>query len=860
MNRLLLASVIALFITGCSNTKRVTLDPVVVTANSAGLDQYRATAPLVWNITNTKVALSFNLAEKTADGKAWISLHPYIYPVDTLQLDAKGMVIQEVMLEGAGRKNLAYDHKDDVLKIRMDRKYETKDTIQVFIRYIAKPYATAAGGSKAISEDRGLYFINTDHSIPGKPVQIWTQGETEATSHWMPTFDKPNERFTLEIALTVPDSFKTLSNGYLASQLRSAKDMRTDTWVMDKPVQPYVAMFAIGNYTVVEDRWKGREVSYYVEPEYAPYARLMFKNTPEMMDYFSTITGVSYPWNKYSQVVVRDYVSGAMENTTATVFGEFMNQNAREIADKDYEDIVSHELFHQWFGDYVTAESWSHLTVNESFANYGEQLWRRHKYGDASADELAFDDLWKYLSSARQSEPSLVRHKYSAREEMFDLISYQKGGAILNYLHNLMGDTAFFRAMKTYLTQNALKPAEATHWRLAVEEATGRDWTWFFNQWYFRGGFPDLDVQYQYDDAAGKLNVTVTQKQENLFDLPLKAELIYGNTKDVVDYRITGRKETFSYPYKGGQKPVFVPDAGYWLVGKVQDNKEPKYWLTQFSNSADNILSKRYAVGAVTKKLDDADAQRLFSLALTDKEAGIRKLVLQHLAQKTDTKWQDKWKADVALMATNDGAAKVRAAAFDVLAAWKVAGSKQDMLAALTDSSYDVAGAALRGLYKLKDEAAYPSAKKMMETDPRASLLFTALEIIGEEGKPADHVHYENYLWKVYGTDKIEFAHAYATYLEYVKDIATFEKALQLYVKLTNSESIGPYRYAIGSFFFETASEYKEASRDARTNSEKDDAKKRLELMKTYAEKIIAEEKSENYKRQYRAAMKKIFG
>jgi hypothetical protein len=305
---------------------------------------------------------------------------------------------------------------------------------------------------------------------------------------------------------------------------------------------------------------------------------------------------------------------------------------------------------------------------------------------------------------------------------------------------------------------------------------------------------------------------------------------------------------------------VFVPDAGYWLVGKILDKKEPKEWLAQFSNSNDNILSKRYAIAGVTKKLDDADAQKLFSLALTDQEPGIRKLVLLHLAQKTDKKLQDKWKADVALMATNDGAAKVRAAAFDVLAAWKVAGGKQDMLAALSDSSYDVAGAALGGLYKLKDEAAYPSAKKAMETDPKASLLFTALEIIGEEGKPADHVYYENCLWKVYGTNKIEFAHAYATYLQYVKDIAAFEKALPLYVRLTNSEAIGPYRFAIGSFFFETAAEYKEASRDARTNLEKDDAKKRVGLMKTYAEKIIAEERAENYKRQYRAAMKKIFG
>src|SRR5690606_25883012 len=150
--------------------------------------------------------------------------------------------------------------------------------------------------------------------------------------------------------------------------------------------QIYALMFAVGKFEIIDDEpWNQIPVNYYVEPEYAPFAQKMFQNTPEMMGFFSEITGVPYPWNKYSQIVVRDYVSGAMENTTASLFGEFMNQNFREIADKNYEDVVAHELFHQWFGDYVTAESWSHINLNESFANYGEYRWRKYKYGDASA-------------------------------------------------------------------------------------------------------------------------------------------------------------------------------------------------------------------------------------------------------------------------------------------------------------------------------------------------------------------------------------------------------------------------------------------------------------------------------------------
>jgi aminopeptidase N len=182
------------------------------------------------------------------------------------------------------------------------------------------PYASETGGSAAITDDRGLYFINTDDKIEGKPAQIWTQGETESNSHWLPTIDKPNMRTTIQLELTVPNIYKTLGNGALVSSMDKG-DKRTDIWRMDKPIQVYAIMFAIGDFAIAKDKWKGREVNYYVEPAYAPYARKMFQYTPEMIEFFSNVTGVEYPWNKYSQVVVRDYVSGAMENTSASLFG-----------------------------------------------------------------------------------------------------------------------------------------------------------------------------------------------------------------------------------------------------------------------------------------------------------------------------------------------------------------------------------------------------------------------------------------------------------------------------------------------------------------------------------------------------------
>ncbi len=163
----------------------------------------------------------------------------------------------------------------------------------------------------------------------------------------------------------------------------------------------------------------------------------------------------------------------------------------------------------------MTCESWSNITVNESFAKYSEQLWRTHKYGTVSGERLAYEDLHKYLSSAAKADPQLVRFRYDDKEAVFDRISYEKGGATLRYLNMLIGDAAFHKAMNIYLTRNALHSAEATNWRLAVEEATGQDWNWFFNEFYYHAGHPILDVRYTFDDAAQHLTVTVTQVQKD---------------------------------------------------------------------------------------------------------------------------------------------------------------------------------------------------------------------------------------------------------------------------------------------------------------------------------------------------------
>lgn len=253
-----------------------------------------------------------------------------------------------------------------------------------------------------------------------------------------------------------------------------------------------------------------------------------------MMQFFSQKLGIEYPWNKYAQMVVYDYVSGAMENTTATLHGLYAYQNARDLTDNNgWETTIAHELFHHWFGDLVTAESWSNLTVNESMADFSQTLWMEYKYGKDAGDDENQYGLRNYLSDSAGANKDLVRFRYPDKEDMFDVVSYQKGGRVLQMLRNYVGEEAFFQSLNLYLTTYKFKTGEADQMRLAFEEVTGQDLNWFWNQWYFGSGHPDLKIEYQYDDNVKKATLIVQQMQNTgkIFRLPVAIDIYEGSEK-----------------------------------------------------------------------------------------------------------------------------------------------------------------------------------------------------------------------------------------------------------------------------------------------------------------------------------------
>jgi aminopeptidase N len=365
----------------------------------------RESNPRINDLVHTKLDVRFDYDKSYLYGKAWITLKPHFYNTDSLLLDAKGMDIKEVsIMKGAAKSKLKYTYDGMELRITLDKTYKGGENYIIYVDYTSKPNELTVKGSAAITDAKGLYFINPKGEDKDKPTQIWTQGETEANSVWMPTIDKPNQKTTDEIYMTVPAKYVTLSNGLLISKKANADGTRTDYWKMDLPHAPYLFFMGVGDFSITKDSYKGKEVSYYVEKEYASVARGIFGYTPEMMKFFSDRLGVEYPWQKYSQIVGRDYVSGAMENTTTTLHQESAYQNARELVDGiGWEGTIAHELFHHWFGDLVTAESWSHITVNESMADYSQTLWMEYKHGKDAGDAENLQGLQAYLSNPNES-------------------------------------------------------------------------------------------------------------------------------------------------------------------------------------------------------------------------------------------------------------------------------------------------------------------------------------------------------------------------------------------------------------------------------------------------------------------------
>ena len=806
---------------------------------------YHAAADRKVDLIHTALDLRFDFDEQKVIGRAELTIKPYFYPVVEVVLDAVGFQIQNIQML-PNNKDLPYEYDDAQMRIELPRAYNREEEIKFAISYHAYPERNPQGGSAAITNDKGLFFIDPKDLDPDKPTQIWTQGETENNSRWFPTIDKPNERTTQDIKLTVEDKYATLSNGKKVSSVKNADGTRTDRYVMDLPHAPYLFMVAVGEFAVVEDQYKDIPLGYYVEPTYKSSAAKIFNHTPEMLEFFSNKLNYPYPWPKYDQIVVRDFVSGAMENTTAVIFGEFVQHTERGLIDNDNDLIVAHEMFHHWFGDLVTCESWSNLTLNEGFANYSEYMWYEHKYGKDRAEAHRLNELNGYLgSAAQQGIHPLIHYSYEDKEDMFDAHSYNKGGLVLHMLRDYLGDEAFFAALNRYLTDNAFTAVEVDELRMAFEDVTGMDLQWFFDQWYLAAGHPKLEVTYGQDEATGLYTIVVSQLQEgedvpHIFRLPV----------DVALYDQMGEKHLFPIEINQRYQAIILRpgftvafaqlDDQRVILAEIDEVKDQQEYIAQATHE-DNYILRMQALKQIngmeeTKKLkqdllnETYHSYRLYAIDLLDPTSNTDLAV----ARK---------------MALNDPHSSVRQAALEWLSDQGVedivtiAGTVLDK-----EQAYPVLGSALKIMYAEDASKAEDYMTDLTEMDENY-LAGTLADIFASSGDKRYLPFFESRLSTVGFQEMFNF---YAQYAKLVKRAEPLRqaKAGDLLARIGGEDGNSFKRFVATNTLYSIYQEMKQRA-DSQTGTIDPDVQDAAASLKSALEIIVNKETNPNLSSRY---------
>lgn len=490
----------------------------------------------------------------------------------TIELDAAELEIKSVFSE----KELEFRSIDDKLQIKLPAMLKEEERTKIAISYTARPR-------------KGLYFVRPDKHYPDKRVEVWTQGETVEAKHWFPCLDHPQVKFSSEITVIVPAGFTAISNGQLVETEK--KDKWKYHWLESNPHPAYLTSVVIGRFAEINEG----NLFYYVPEDRKDDAARSFGKTAEMVRFFEDYFGVKYPYDKYSQVTVQDFVYGGMENASCTTLTLDTLHDSKAHLDFTSDYLVSHELAHQWFGDLVTCRDWQHLWLNEGFATYCESLYWEASKG---ADEFYYyvmqtaDD---YLEEAagRYIRP-IVTKVYKHPDDLFDRHTYEKAGCVLHMLRHHVGDRLFRRAVKTYLQRFANGTAETDDLRRVFELETGSSLQQFFDQWIYRPGHPDLQVEFSMDKVA---KIKVEQKQAGEpFEFPLEIKLIFAGKVQLHTLDIREKECAFQIPAE--EVDWFSIDPEFKIL-KTVSIKAPKEMLVRQLQNGSTVIERIEAARAL---------------------------------------------------------------------------------------------------------------------------------------------------------------------------------------------------------------------------------------------------------------------
>jgi aminopeptidase N len=683
-----------------------------------------------YDLQHSRIALRFDLDQKKVIGDVTHTLTILRDSTSKIIFDSANLTIQSVTVNKSPAK---FETKDDKLIVPLTTAAHTGDKFDINIRYEGKP-------------TKGLYFILPDKDYPDRPKQVWTQGESEDTRYYLPTYDYPNDRLTTETILTVPASWITVANGKLISVTDSANGMKTWTWKESVPSSTYLITIVAGELDEVKDTWRGIPVTYYAPKGRGDRLSINYSRTPQMIELFSKKLGVDYPWEKYAQSMVDDFVAGGMENSSATTNTSTSLQHPKLAPEylTGQDDLISHELGHQWFGDLVTCKDWGDIWLNEGFATFMETVWTESHFGKDQADYERWLAARGWFEQTNLFDKPIVRHDFNDSGE-FDGNAYTKGGWVLYMLRHQLGEDAFYRGLKHYLEVNRGKNVVTADLAKAMEEATHTNVDQFFNQWLYGAGAPKFDLSYKYDDAKHEVALTVKQTQKvegrvGLFHVPTDVEITTASGPKLFPITVSSEKDTATFTFPADSAPLMVLfDKGGHVLKSADFQKEKKEWLYQLKNATE-LADRADAITALGKlKGDDdvvaalADALRndkawgiranaadalgrwggsaaskqLLDALNTAKEPWVRNRIVSALANFKD---DPTIVAKLNSIAGDDSSYRARAAALQTLGRLKAPGALATLDAAVAADSPDsfLHNAALRSMGPLGDDKAVP--------------------------------------------------------------------------------------------------------------------------------------------------------
>jgi aminopeptidase N len=560
----------------------------------------------VVDVEHLKLALDVDPSAQRITGTATLTARVIAPGTRHVILDAVELEIERV---SEGGKPVGFHHDGTRLRVDLGSPHATGDTITLEIRYGGRPR-------------RGIYFIQPDEAYPKKPTQVWTQGQDEDSRFWFPCFDAPHEKATTELVARVPAGMYALSNGALVDD-RTDGDRRIMHWKLDVPHSCYLVTLAVADFAELTERWRDIEVSYLVQRGREADCKRTLARTPQMLELFSRLFGVSYPYPRYAQVFVADFIFGGMENTSATTLTDTVLLDERAALDQDVDSLVAHELAHQWFGDLVTCRDWGEGWLNEGFATYSEYLWREHHEGRDAAD-LELDE-WAdayFGEDSGRYRRTVATKLYDEPIDIFDHHLYEKGGRVLHMLRGVLGDDQFFGALGHYVKKHRHGVVETRDLARAVEEHTGRVLDWFFSQWVIdSAGHPELQVGTAWDADAKIATVTITQTQKvegrtPLFRIPTRLRFRVAGRDVDVDVELTEQHHAFHVPLAEEPTQVIF-DPGRTVLAQVKTDKPESTWLRELAG-ASLAIDRGYAAKALGRRGGPAAEKALVTAMKSD--------------------------------------------------------------------------------------------------------------------------------------------------------------------------------------------------------------------------------------------------